>query len=161
LERRGDLLDGEIFLSGPRIDDAEKFHDVASVDRVLRNRSQFGGTTPLADGLLFEPVQQWWKPRAFAALKIPLWMKGLLSNSQPTLVGLQQKITALTLQLQAAAKPDQPRELGLMTSVIIDREIGDWHRFHNRRQVGSYTGLCPSEYSSGHTPAPRLHHQTW
>jgi transposase len=98
-----------------------------------------------------EPVQQWWKPRAFAALKVPLWMKELLANSQPTLIGLQQKITALTLQLQAAAQPRQPRGLGLMTSVIIDREVGDWQRFHNRRQVGSYTGLCPGEYSSGHT----------
>jgi len=35
--------------------------------------------------------------------------------------------------------------------VVIDREIGDWHRFQNRRQVGSYTGLCPGEYSSGNT----------
>jgi transposase len=35
--------------------------------------------------------------------------------------------------------------------VIIDREIGNWHRFSNRRKVGSYTGLCPGEYSSGNT----------
>src|SRR5437867_647784 len=26
-----------------------------------------------------------------------------------------------------------------------------WHRFNNRRQIGSYTGLCPGEYSSGNT----------
>ena len=38
-----------------------------------------------------------------------------------------------------------------MSSVVIDREIGNWHRFNNRRQVGSYTGLCPGEYSSGNT----------
>jgi transposase len=38
-----------------------------------------------------------------------------------------------------------------MTSVMIDREIGDWKRFGNRRQIGSYTGLCPGEYSSGNT----------
>jgi transposase len=38
-----------------------------------------------------------------------------------------------------------------MTSVVIDREVGDWNRFNNRRQVGSYTGLCPGEYSSGNT----------
>jgi transposase len=38
-----------------------------------------------------------------------------------------------------------------MTSVLIDREIGDWHRFNNRRQIASYTGLCPGEYSSGNT----------
>src|SRR5438034_10966183 len=98
-----------------------------------------------------EPVQQWWKRRAFAALQVPAWMKELLGNSQPILVGLQEKITSLTVQLQAAAAPKQARGLGKMTSVIIDREIGDWSRFNNRRQIGSYTGLCPGEYSSGNT----------
>ena len=98
-----------------------------------------------------EPVQNWWKPRTFAALPVPQWMKELLANSQPILVALQQKIAALTVQLQSAAAPDQPRGLGKMTSVVIDREIGDWKRFNNRRQIASYTGLCPSEYSSGNT----------
>src|SRR6266705_2605000 len=98
-----------------------------------------------------EPVQSWWKPRAFAALQVPTWMKELLANSQPILVALQQKISTLTLQLQAAAAPTNPRGLGQMTSVIIDREIGDWNRFNNRRQIASYTGLCPGEYSSGQT----------
>jgi len=98
-----------------------------------------------------EPVQNWWKPRTFTALPVPQWMKELLANSQPILVALQQKIAALTVQLQNAALPDQPRGLGKMTSVIIDREIGDWNRFNNRRQIASYTGLCPGEYSSGNT----------
>jgi transposase len=98
-----------------------------------------------------EPVQQWWKPRAFALLQVPQWMKELLANSQPILCALQEKIATLTVQLQGAAAPNQPRGLGKMTSVVIDREIGDWRRFNNRRQVGSYTGLCPGEYSSGNT----------
>jgi transposase len=98
-----------------------------------------------------EPVQQWWKRRAFAALQVPAWMKELLGNSQPILVGLQEKITSSTVQLQAAAAPKQARGLGKMTSVIIDREIGDWSRFNNRRQIASYTGLCPGEHSSGNT----------
>jgi transposase len=98
-----------------------------------------------------EPVQNWWKPRTFAALPAPQWMKELLANSQPILVALQQKISALTVELQSAASPDQPRGLGKMTSVLIDREIGDWNRFNNRRQIASYTGLCPGEYSSGNT----------
>jgi transposase len=98
-----------------------------------------------------DPVQNWWKSRTFAALCVPQWMKELLANSQPILVALQQKIAALSVQLQSAASPDQPRGLGKMTSVIIDREIGDWKRFNNRRQIASYTGLCPSEYSSGST----------
>ena len=98
-----------------------------------------------------EPVQNWWKPRTFAALPVPQWMRELLLNSQPILLALQEKIAALTLQLQSAAAPNQPRGLGKMTSVVIDREIGDWHRFNNRRQIASYTGLCPGEYSSGNT----------
>src|SRR6266513_2356929 len=76
-------------------------------------------------------------------------MKELLGNSQPILVALQEKIRALTQQLQAAAGPSQPRGLGALSRVVIDREIGNWLRFKNRRQVGSYTGLCPGEYSSG------------
>src|SRR5438874_7791376 len=98
-----------------------------------------------------EPVQNWWKRRAFSRLQVPQWMRAMLSNSQPILLALQEKIAALTIQLQNAAAPDQPRGLGKMTSVVIDREIGDWHRFNNRRQIASYTGLCPGEYSSGNT----------
>jgi hypothetical protein len=45
-------------------------------------------------------------------------------------VALQQKIAALTVQLQSAASPEQPRGLGKMTSVIIDREISDWKEFN-------------------------------
>src|SRR5216117_1008942 len=90
-----------------------------------------------------EPVKNWWKPRTFAALDVPQWMRELLGNSQPILLALQEKIAALTLQLQSAAAPRQPRGLGKMTSVVIDREIGDWRRFSNRRQIASYPGLCP------------------
>src|SRR5438105_732656 len=72
-----------------------------------------------------EPVQSWWKRRTFAALAVPGWMKELLNNSQPLLLALEEKIRALTVQLQAAASPGQPRGLGMMTSVVIDREIGN------------------------------------
>ena len=98
-----------------------------------------------------EPVSNWWKERTFAALSLPKWMKELLQNMQPILLGLQEKIQALTMQLQNAAAPRQPRGFGSLSSVVIDREIGNWKRFSNRRQVGSYTGLCPGEYSSGNT----------
>ena len=32
---------------------------------------------------------------------------------------------------------------------MVEREIGDWQRFTNRRQVGSYTGLCGGVSASG------------
>ena len=98
-----------------------------------------------------EPVKSWWKKRTFGALQVPPWMRELLCNSEPILLALEEKIRTLTVQLQAAATCAQPRGLGLLSSVVIDREIGNWKRFNNRRQVGSYTGLCPGEYSSGNT----------
>ena len=98
-----------------------------------------------------EAVNKWWKRRTFATLQVPAWMKELLANSQPILLELEKKIHALTVQLEQSAGSAQPRGLGAMTSVVIDREICDWSRFKNRRQVGSYTGLCPGEHSSGNT----------
>src|SRR5207237_8134557 len=95
-----------------------------------------------------EPVKNWWKPRTFLGLRVPEWMRELLSNSQPILVALQQRIGALTLQLQSAATPNQPRGLGAGSSVLIDRESGEWRRCNKRRQVVSYTGLCQGGYSS-------------
>jgi transposase len=38
-----------------------------------------------------------------------------------------------------------------LTHAVIEREVGDWHRFANRRQVGSYTGLCGGVSASGQT----------
>jgi len=34
---------------------------------------------------------------------------------------------------------------------VIQREVGDWERFANRRQVASYTGLCGGLSASGRT----------
>lgn len=42
-----------------------------------------------------------------------------------------------------------PKGLGSLTASLLGAEILDWNRFKNRRQVASYTRLCPSEYSSG------------
>src|SRR5205823_10486793 len=100
-------------------------------ERLVKARKQLeaqGRSLMVNHGL--EPVQNWRKPRSFATLPAPHWMKELLLNSQPILLALQEKIAALTIQLQSAAGPEQPRGLGAMTSVIIDREIGDWKRFN-------------------------------
>jgi transposase len=64
-----------------------------------------------------EPAKNWWKERTFSALQVPAWMKELLLNTQPILLAVQEKIAALTLQLQGAAESTQPRGLGKMTSV--------------------------------------------
>ena len=121
-------------------------------EQLVRTRKQLeahGRSLLVNHGL--EPVKSWWKRRTFATLVVPGWLKELLGHTQPLLLQLEAQIQALTVQLQSAAEPGQPRGLGALSSVVIDREVGSWERFGNRRQVGSYTGLCPGEYSSGKT----------
>lgn len=50
------------------------------------------------------------------------------------------------LQLQGQVLP---LGLGLLSYELLRLEACDWKRFQNRRQVGSFTGLCASESSSG------------
>ena len=65
------------------------------------------------------------------------------------LFALDEQVRALTIELEKAAPAALPKGMGALSSVVISREICDWQRFKNRRQVSSYTGLCPGEYSWG------------
>ena len=63
---------------------------------------------------------------------------------------LEEQEAKLTNAIQEAAQEQKsPRGVGPLTFEILRREVGDWSRFNNRRQVSSYTGLCPREHSSG------------
>jgi len=42
-----------------------------------------------------------------------------------------------------------PLGLGALTVSLVEGEVCDWKRFLHRKAVDSYTGLCPSEHSSG------------
>jgi transposase len=41
------------------------------------------------------------------------------------------------------------RGVGLPTAMMFLTEMGDLSRFHNRREVAAYLGLCPSSFESG------------
>ena len=93
----------------------------------------------------------WWRTQTWTRLGkvLPPWLLERLEVLRPVLTVLDTQIATLSTQLEAAAPPDLPRGLGKLTSVTLSREVCDWKRFRNRRQVASYTGLCPGEHSSG------------
>jgi len=94
----------------------------------------------------------WWKEQTWThrlTPHLPAWILPHLEIYRPILLALDAQIAALTAQLEAAAPGDLPSGLGKLTSVILSHEVCDWARFKNRRQVSSYTGLCPGEHSSG------------
>ena len=93
----------------------------------------------------------WWQERVFPKLELPDDLRTQLASWQRILLPIDAELSALTEQLQEAAPAQLPSFLGAMTWELLRREVGDWGRFRNRRQVASYTGLCPSEHSSGHS----------
>jgi len=95
--------------------------------------------------------KQWWEPKVLTTLELPADLMAQLQIWQRVLVSIDAELQALTMRLQQAAPSGLPLGLGPMTWELLQREVGDWHRFRNRRQVASYTGLCPSEHSSGQT----------
>lgn len=91
----------------------------------------------------------WWHERMFPKLDLPDDLRTQLAGWQRIALQIDAEQATLTTQLQDAAPAELPCYLGALTWELLRREVGDWHRFHNRRQVASYTGLCPSEHSSG------------
>ncbi len=95
---------------------------------------------------------RWWAPRSWERLKVRLnpILAEHLERLRSVILVTNQQVNQLTLKLeQAAGAVARPRGLGAMSSEIIDREIMDYGRFKNSRQVGSYFGMCPGEDSSG------------
>jgi len=94
----------------------------------------------------------WWQPKVWAEFRtgLPEWLRDQLQTWQTQAVALDEQVNHWTRQVEAqAARQLVPKGVGELTAAVLAGEILDWHRFDNRRQVASYTGLCPSEQSSG------------
>jgi transposase len=120
-----------------------------------RQKLEAQGRSLLINHALPAPAH-WWKEQTFCRLgkHLPEWITLRLKVARPALLSLQEQIESLTSELEAAAPLAIPAGLGKLTTVVLTREICDWHRFHNRRQIASYTGLCPGERSSGSKRIP-------
>lgn len=94
---------------------------------------------------------RWWGVRNWPKLAaLDPWLVNRLTELRALILALEQQLAALEAELVARVR-DQPlpKGLGEITVVTLDGEVCDWERFHNRKQIGSYTGCCPGEHSSG------------
>jgi len=93
----------------------------------------------------------WWTARRWLELhaKLPAWLVERLEIFRRLLAVLTGELDTATRALEVAAPEVLPKGLGGLTFAVVEREVGDWNRFTNRRQVGSYTGLCGGVSSSG------------
>jgi transposase len=95
--------------------------------------------------------EEWWRAKKFEVLRaeLPEFLVTLLGRWQRLLLVVNEELEALSGHVESAQTQELPTGLGALTAQVLDREIGDWDRFKNRRQVASYTGLVPCEDSSG------------
>jgi transposase len=95
----------------------------------------------------------WWTRRRWAELhaRIPPWLAKRLAVFQRVLTTLRSELAAATQALEQTAPTLRPKGLGGLTYAVVEREVGQWDRFANRRQVGSYTGLCGGVSASGNS----------
>ncbi len=93
----------------------------------------------------------WWEQKRWAQLqlKLPAWLVERLECFRRVLHTLTSELHTATTALEQSAPARRPKGLGGLSYEVVEREVGDWHRFNNRRQVGSYTGLCGGVSASG------------
>ena len=93
---------------------------------------------------------EWWQEAVWktSAAQLPLIVVNLLEPLRRLIAVLEVELKTRTQEVEAAAPEQLPVGLGKLSSEILEREVADWNRFKNRRQVASYTGLCPREDSS-------------
>jgi transposase len=120
---------------------------LAGAIRSLANR----GHAQVSEYCHAQLPHRWWGPRNWQKLAtLDPWVLGVLAKLRELIVEIEAQLAELETELLARVQ-DQvtPKGLGGMTLVTLDGEVCDWHRFNNRKQVGSYTGCCPGEHSSG------------
>lgn len=118
----------------------------------LARCAQQGRSQLLLQGLRVRGA--WWSKRRWEQLQptLPAWLATLLADYQAQAQLLHTQILAVDKKIAELARARQveaPRGIGTLTWLTLLLEVIDLNRFQNRRQVGSFMGLCPGEHSSG------------
>lgn len=94
---------------------------------------------------------KWWSKCRWAELEtmLPSRLLKQLTRMRTIILQLDEQEKVLRAELEATAPKQLPKAIGALTWVMLLREICKWSRFKNRRQVSSYTGLCPGVHQSG------------
>ena len=156
----------------PTVEQEQRRALVRQRGAVLKERNRCvlrGHGLLLAQGVRAAPG--WWMPARWPefAESLTPWLREQAGLWQAQALGFERELVAMNAKVRGLSEGrDIAKGIGALTAALIESEVLDWHRFENRRQVGSYTGLCPSEHSSGGQRKqgainkhgnPRLRHQ--
>ena len=94
---------------------------------------------------------KWWQERTWKQVKASIydWLAAMLEPLRAVILQVEERIAEATEAIEQRVEEPLPKGLGKLTSEVLEREIMDWKRFSNGKEVGSFTGMCPGEDSSG------------
>src|ERR1700740_1285694 len=103
-----------------------------------------------AQGIQIKGV--WWVEKVWEALQQEPWLKGWMKEQlegwRNKILSLEEQQLALRKRIEALAPKSLPKGIGRYSWAVLEYEMKGWGRFSNRRQVSSYTGLCPGVHQS-------------
>jgi transposase len=128
--------------------------------KTLRSLAAMGRSACLLHG--YRLRGPWWRRARWLTVceELPPWLAEHLERFRPLMGEAEKQIAPLTQSLRAGAPPPLPVGMGALTYSQIEREVVDWQRFANRKQPGSFAGLCGGVSSSGeqHADLPITKH---
>jgi transposase len=136
----------------PSVEEEERREEGRLRDQLKRSRHQWearGKSLLLFKG--HHVTGKWWTARRWAELKPTLsaWLVKELTVMRDTILALDAQEKARRTELEKEAPKQLPKAMGALTWVLLAREICNWRRFNNRREVSSFSGLCPGVHQSG------------
>jgi transposase len=95
---------------------------------------------------------RWWQGKAWQELqtdpRLADWMKEQLEGWRNKVLSAEEEQRALRERIEALAPAVLPKGVGAYSAAVLEYEMKGLGRFKNRRQVASYTGLCPGIHLS-------------
>jgi transposase len=132
-------------------------------DQMLKARKQFeaqGRSLLMFKGLACP--SGWWRcterdwDRKIEKYEWPKETVQLLNVYRRMALAAEAEVTTLSSKIERAAHENLPASMpvlpfgfGDLSMEIMRREVCDWDRFKNRRNVGAFFGMCCAESSSG------------
>ena len=80
--------------------------------------------------------------------QVPEWMGSQLKHWQEEALATDGKERQVGRELEKMVSIELPIGVGALSWITLELEIRGWDRFQNRRQIASYTGLCPGIHNS-------------
>lgn len=99
---------------------------------------------------IFE-TKSWWREWVWKRLQPKLCpeLLAVLEDYRALIAELEKRLAVVEKTLEDSAPNQLPKGLGRLTFALLSRELCNFERFRNRRNVGGFTGLCGAVSSSG------------